>query len=125
MEAKNFRIGNLVEEPKGCTHKIERIDETSTRVRHGLKITEAHLLCFGFKKHKLGGAHWYTKSCGKHKPELITNDIGKDAYSTKLQFVFMDTYDNIKLRYVHQVQNLFFALTGKELEMKVERSTCG
>jgi hypothetical protein len=125
MEAKNFRIGNLVEEPKGCTHKIERIDETSTRVRHGLRITEAHLLGFGFKKHKLGNAHWYTKSCGKHKPELITNDIGKDAYSTKLQFVFMDTYDNIKLRYVHQVQNLFFALTGRELEMKVERSTCG
>ncbi len=125
MEAKNFRIGNLVEEPKGCTHKIERIDETSTRVRQGLKITEAHLLGFGFKKHKLGADHWYTKSCGKHMPELITNDIGKDAYSTKLQFVFMDTYDNIKLRYVHQVQNLFFALTGRELEMKVERSTCG
>jgi hypothetical protein len=30
-----------------------------------------------------------------------------------------------RIEFVHEMQNLFFAITGRELEMKVERSTCG
>ena len=121
VNVRELRIGNLVEAPKGFTHKIERLDELSDRVYHGLRITEKHLLCFGFKKHKYHFSYWFTKSCGKHKPELLTNDIGELGFSKKLDFVFIDSYDNIQLKYVHQVQNLYFALTGKELEINSKK----
>lgn len=85
-----------------------------------IPLTEEWLLKFGFKKKRLDDAYWYTKSSGKHKPQLITNDIGEDAYAKCLKFVFLDGYDNIRVKYVHQLQNLYYALTGQELTIKTK-----
>ena len=121
MEAKNFRIGNLVEEPKGCTHKIERVDELSKRVRHGLEITVPHLLAFGFEKDDSGMLYM----------ELPNQIDGKLIlyYADLLNVVYLydeeSGTDIQSYRYIHQVQNIFFAISGEELEMKIERSTCG
>jgi hypothetical protein len=123
MEAKNFRIGNLVEEPKGCTHKIERVDELSTRVRHGLKISIPHITGFGFIERPMS----YDIELNEHTilQLSICNDKGKGEYYAMIRQEDEMISVPKRIFYVHELQNLFFALTGTELEMKVERSTCG
>ena len=121
MKVTHFRIGNLVEEPKGHTHKIERLSIESDRVRHGIRITEKHLVALGFKINKYVPGYYFSKSCGKNKPVFESIFIYKDGSNQRPLFVYMNEYDNIKLIYVHQIQNLYFALTGKELEMDLKR----
>ena len=81
-----------------------------------INLTEEWLLKFKFRKLKLNDSYWFEKS---HKNiRFITNDINAvkgEAYSTKLKHVFVDMEAEIRVRYVHQLQNLFFSLTGKEL----------
>ena len=84
-----------------------------------IPLTEQWLKDFGFKKNRLFNAYWFSKSLGKGKPKLISNDIGKSAYSSKLEFVFLDIpFESKNIKYVHQLQNLYFALTEKELIKK-------
>lgn len=121
MEAKHFRIGNLVEEPKGCTHKIERVDEISKRVRHGLKISIPHLTGFGFIKDD-NGNYWIDLQT--HYLELIpSNGYWHPTYAqvTEMSHEDEQRVSTNRIEFVHELQNLFFALTGRELEMKVER----
>jgi len=125
MEAKNFRIGNLVEEPKGHTHKIERVDELSDRVRHGLKITIPHLTGFGFIKDN-NDNYWIDLQT--HYLELMPmQDFWYPVYAQVPELSSEDEQkvSTNRISFIHELQNLFFALTGRELEMKVERSTCG
>ena len=125
MKAKNFRIGNLVEEPKGCTHKIERVDELSTRVRHGLKISIPHLTGFGFVKDD-NGNYWIDLQT--HYLELMpSNGYWYPVYAQvpEMSHEEEQRVSTNRIEFVHELQNLFFALTGTELEMKIERSTCG
>lgn len=110
-EVFHYQIHEVIEDT------VEFLNASQNDVKRE-KITEEHLKSFGFKKHRDGDVYWYTKSCGKNKPQLTTNDIGEIAYSDKLEFVFIDQYDNIKLKYVDQVQNLFFALTGRQILKK-------
>ena len=125
MEEKNFRIRNLVEEPKGYTHKIERVDELSKRVRHGLKISIPHLTGFGFVKDN-NGNYWIDLQT--HYLELMpSNGYWYPVYA-QLPEMSQECEQRVntnRIKFVHELQNLFFALTGQELEMKVERSTCG
>jgi hypothetical protein len=67
------------------------------------------LFKFGFKFD--GHCSWW-----KNKLIELTIDTGEDEYS-----VFNDNGDYITLKgikYVHQLQNLYFALTGEELTIK-------
>jgi hypothetical protein len=71
-----------------------------------LPLTEEWLIKFGFKKNSDNG------------------DLkGNDCYYTHKNFKRCISlpnfiYDGIKIKYVHQLQNLYFALTGEELEVK-------
>lgn len=74
-----------------------------------IPLTEEWLFKFGFK---------FDGHCSWWKNELIelTIDTGEDEYS-----VFNNNGDYITLKgikYVHSLQNLYFALTGEELEIK-------
>ena len=122
MEAKNFRIGNLVEEPKGHTHKIERVDELSKRVRHGLPISIPHITGFGFVKRPMS----YHIELNEHTllQLSICNDKGEGEYYAMIRQEDEMISVPKRIFFVHELQNLFFALTGTELEMKIERSTC-
>ena len=75
----------------------------------GIPLTEEWLLKFGFKESKtFFGRNSFEKD-GYH---LIKN--GK-------YFEFLVIGSSVilaKIKYVHQLQNLYFALTGKELEIK-------
>lgn len=77
-----------------------------------IPLTEWWLLQLGFKKDKEG--NWFIESEGNYlifiiffgdriAPVLVTDD---------------SEIDLLNIEYVHQVQDLYFHLTGKELEIK-------
>lgn len=123
MEAKNLRIGNIVRSKINGISKVEQIGSSINSEYVGgrslegnywessylpVEITEQWLLRFSYKK---------------DGPEFKIND--NDRFSIYKpngydHFVFCDGLSVLteKIKYVHQLQNLFFALTGTELEMK-------
>jgi hypothetical protein len=110
MKENELRIGNWVLSPTEGEIQIEngwQIDE-GEEVKP-IPLTEEWLFKFGFKFD--GHCSWW-----KNKLIELTIDTGEDEYS-----VFNDNGDYITLKgikYVHQLQNLYFALTGEELTIK-------
>ena len=108
MEAKELRIGNYV---MGETDPSERVTETTIEILAFIKLfkpiplTEEWLLIFGFKNgvikdNKVGvlevKLNGYTWIGGEHS---------EHGYEPK------------EIKHVHQLQNLYFALTGNELAL--------
>ena len=155
MEAKNLRIGNLLSfsgEPvainAGFIHDCdywnknpERQDAVSFENVEPIPINEEWLRKFNFKyymknvsghpdkKHLVrrwqykffinGNEWWFDFEVDQQKP---TNFFWLNwNFGGSNHFVHLPR----KMEYVHELQNLFFALTGEELELKRERSTCG
>jgi hypothetical protein len=127
MEAKNYRVGNIVEQPNRIG-KISEVWQEAVRLEgynngYDYEHTKPILLtkkwldnfCFDDSEYKEG----YTGV------EYRTNLI-MDFVLTKPNFIGewqnYYTYDLgqhrfVALHYVHELQNLFFALTGTELEL--------
>ena len=115
MEANELRIGNWVIVNEECQIEdiFHDVVNVSTRfetyvldVVKPIPLTEEWLFKFGFKFD--GHCSWW-----KNKLIELTIDTGEDEYS-----VFNDNGDYITLKgikYVHQLQNLYFAITGEEL----------
>lgn len=142
MEAKNLRVGNLVgiEETAlhadGCNHleAIFEIEELKKEVVQfkgyhageyykdlkGIKINEGMLSLYGFKRSS-------EKLIYLPIPQIKSEiHFEKHAYGNVITLqssVGMFIPNDIE--YFHELQNLFFAITGQELELKHERSTCG
>jgi hypothetical protein len=113
MKANELRIGNLCQDKiSGAqlkvtgTHKNDIsfyvIDRNLFPLQPGwqaepIPLTEEWLVKFGLMSTELG--FW-------NNGDAIYFDYGKENEKS------------IELKYVHQLQNLYFALTGEELEMK-------
>ena len=142
METKNLRIGNWVKIPiKGSeviipsfNAKVQSIGLfgmigfLSTPEHEGLKwsaktiipirLTTEWLMELGFKKQ----SNTYIISLYNLKAELHFEDYGKN-----IVLWLKSNNSNLRLdtvQYVHQLQNLFFTLSNKELELKNDYSTC-
>jgi hypothetical protein len=115
MEANELRIGNLILK-NGSIYNIDTLFFVDiydgTAINFHLKpihLTEEWLLRFGFEK----TMEWtYSK-------ELLGNSklvyyLGEKGWSIG----FKNYSDFSNLTYVHQLQNLYFALTGEELTIK-------
>lgn len=117
---QELRIGNLVYIPgTGQTLPITAINmDLGIIVNRSLRmlpfnelepieLTEEWLLQFGFKKNSEyivgAGICWYFKH---------------PYYKYKLSESFRLMLLGIDLKHVHQLQNLYFALTGEELKIK-------
>ena len=76
----------------------------------GIPLTEEWLVRFGFEKEYFGGdikLPWYS--------------IKSIDYTFNLDYEFCYSREDggwIRLKHVHQLQNLYFALTGEELTIK-------
>lgn len=119
MEAKELRIGNLFKTTisrdrgeakvvygvKGNTVYVdEKYCYDITHVKP-IPLTEEWLLKFGFVS---GIRYWYHENLNLIKGRTIN---GEDIImSPNNKYVF-------KVKYVHQLQNLAYGLTGKELEL--------
>ena len=118
MNPKELRIGNLVEcfgvaevvLIKKDKIKLERQKRDRVILREkspidsltlcGIPLTEDWLIKFGYTKE--GSNFWF---------------IGHIVWEYD-DGVFICDKNGITLKYVHQLQNLYFALTGKELTLQ-------
>ena len=112
MEAKELRISNLVYH-NGEIIEIKSLhpenDEIPFHAIYGIKITEQWLLDFDFKE-----------------MEMFTNVLIKSnlAFLTISNLAIIKAYYMSKpiranIKYVHQLQNLYFALNNNELIRKL------
>ena len=151
MDVKSLRLGNWVlgsdrEDP--CLYQVVRIetkeytdwdsgDEYNVVVKKqgtqegyynmlpsGIPLTEDPLIRFGFIK---ANDCEYGINLQTHYFELIAaHGYWYPVYAQVPEMSYEDEHRvNInRIQFVHDLQNLFFALTERELEMKLERGTC-
>ena len=121
MKANEFRIGNWVKrdtQPEGF-----QIDAQSffTCEKHPdwyepIPLTEEWLLKFGFVKGDNISCNDYFYRKVIDRNELTINpDNGICIWGETIRDNEVST---VLIKYVHQLQNLYFALTGNELEIK-------
>lgn len=116
MEAKNFRTGNLISY-ENLVYKITAINAMVDSVYLNypvdnwvciskikpIPLTEKWLIKFGFYQEEINDS-WNI-------------DIKQDVFALDSCLEFIN-YEHSPLNYVHELQNLFFAITGQELELK-------
>ena len=119
MDAKELRIGNLVESYHGG--KPVMVKELKYHYKHltiftepdsigsvngmvlPIPLTEEWLLKFGFEK-------------GKQNIDRNVFYLERIQYGNGL-VMFKDNLLDTRIEHVHTLQNLYFALTGEELEI--------
>lgn len=94
-------------------HVIEWIDK-GDKVYEPIPLTEEWLLKFGFVKQKGGGMGGQDQWAGMASWAIKGNWLFRGQASC-LRLV---GYFNAQVKYVHQLQNLYYALTGEELTVK-------
>ena len=116
MKANELRVGNLVgsynkgEEDRVLTINAQNILVEAKANKQGytryrpIPLTEEWLLKFGFENNRLG-----LFDCIK-----VVEDIGFHIYFIQRHLK--------EVQYVHQLQNLYFALVGEELKLKEDES---
>jgi hypothetical protein len=120
MDAKELRIGNLIMW-EGNHHKISSINSNGfvsitkknlepsrflIQKTKPIKLTEEWLVKFGFE------IDWIIS----HKDEYFNLFQESENYYYSAD---MHHYTSVKMMHVHQLQNLYFALTGEELIIKI------
>ena len=127
IKASELRLGNYVIGYNDKIYQLSLYDfhlmysgaDAGEIIKSFVPLTEQRLLDFGFKTTPLG----FKISIGKERELTLAlcNDKGKGEY----YFYVMDDDDftgfSIRLFYVHQLQNLFYALTYQELTLKKEQ----
>jgi hypothetical protein len=91
----------------------------------GIPLSEQELIRLGFTKAKNGVVF-------DHPSPAVPEDEHKDLGTSYPSFFFnnrpevkkwMDAHTRVAVEYVHQLQNLYYSLTGTELTYKVENET--
>jgi hypothetical protein len=122
MKATEFRIGNIVY-VKGKVDELNGIadnDYYSTGYGHGvwdndiepIPLTEEWLLKFGFEKITHAVRSYSYHICDKNERYWFFRISGQFGTITR-EITCVLSYE---IKHVHQLQNLYFALTGEELE---------
>ncbi|WP_316778359.1 hypothetical protein [Pedobacter antarcticus] len=132
MKASDLRIGNYVGNGKVTMTNLENVEFSqglytvveNLSVKRSdedeilpILINEEWLLKFGF--------NWCeSKIIGKDRKLSIQVSNNEDLDYEDQEFFISNVSDNrvfsfwYEIKYVHQLQNLFFALTGEELEFE-------
>jgi len=140
--AKELRIGNLVDLGNRIAKIIEighlscvvaDLEETQDTIEDyerikPIPLTEEWLYKFGFADIDKHDHDYNTYTDSNHDYYLQSDVRRKDGKYTILDNSFDDLRDftMIDISYVHQLQNMYFALTGEELTLnknKDERNT--
>jgi hypothetical protein len=117
IQANELRIGNWVQHPDSPNpHQVNTygiLNQSEKNIFEPISLTEDWLLKFGFET-------W-------HKRDWDIGGVGDGQLLTvttyaKNPIVRVWNQDIIHINYVHQLQNLYFALTGTELELKNEKN---
>jgi len=110
MKASELRIGNYVNDSIGLITIGLNGNIKFAYVYHPIPLTEEWLLKFGFDK--LDKAHF----------KIIQKDIFNSPFTITLDEneIFKLDFQGFwyQLEFLHQLQNLYFALTNEELKIK-------
>jgi hypothetical protein len=118
MEVKELRIGNYIDTGLGLQAAVPNLFSCLDSIENDCKpilLTVGWLDKFGFEL--LDGERWVKGLlleplyCYDLEIEVI-NNINLNG------FYYFNNQHAVKINHVHQLQNLYFALTGQELEMK-------
>jgi hypothetical protein len=119
MEAKNIRIGNLVARKPHKLYipfavKDGEVTEFFARKCKPIQLTENLICRFGFRK---DGDNYYEL---KLNNGFYLGAYGFGLNNSKYEVFLTDSENNelTRIENAHELQNLFFALTGTELELK-------
>ena len=123
MEGTELRPGNYVLDVPSNQHKIvygishlegfdvafvhykNEFDKPATFLIQPIELTQEWLIKFGFKKRKNQHRyHWENK--------IVIMEFSDGGFMT---YTGYDIRYSPMLEYVHELQNLYYALTGKEL----------
>lgn len=128
MKANELRIGNAVQDKSGREWVIHELLESYCRLGESIDgfdlslgyselqpitLTEEWLLKFGFVNTKSGYEFIIHSKRARLSVILRPDGIGMVGISGP-----WGLYDSIHYKHVHQLQNLYHALTGEELEIK-------
>jgi hypothetical protein len=135
MKASELRIGNLVDLGNRIAKVIEiahlgcvvvDLEETQDTIEDyerikGIPLTEEWLYKFGFKNIDKGDNDYITYTDSNHDYYLQIDVRRKDGKYLILDNSFDDlrAFSMVDIMYVHQLQNLYFALTGEELILNI------
>lgn len=126
LTAEELRIGNLVYNSHGgihaigcnCFHRFRypSMDGNPSGFKP-IPLTEEILLKCGFEKDDTGLDMFdqdYHEWCQKEFPI-----IGVLCQNETKEYLFDENTDTLRIRYLHQLQNLFYSLVGEELEVSL------
>ena len=121
MKANELRIGNYVNNVN--TNDLICVDANNIKdaanydlwVGEPIPLTGEWLLKLGFRMHTNSGSWFHTYTKDKFVIEDRFSGLLKNR-SHKFEHEACRWENDI--RYVHQLQNLYFALTGEELKIK-------
>jgi hypothetical protein len=120
IQAKELRIGNYLLNYENKVIRINKWDFVGYRDNYGniysfdksnpIPIDEKWLTDFGFRDLN------YVFVLNASRKKLLVNWSTRIVSSNIRNGFYLNKYKHIK--YIHQLQNLYFALTGKELQLK-------
>lgn len=105
MKVTELRIGNYVKFPTGSIYKVDILYDDFSSLLYWMPIllTEEWLFKFGFPKED--------GFLGEHQSHYVIDNFKIWRPFDK----FLEDQYRVEIKYVHQLQNLYFAITGKEL----------
>ena len=117
MKAKNFRLGNTIKfgerEINISRHDIDNIAKMEitegaiSELYKPTALTEKWLTDFGFVNEN---------ECWNNGTINIMHVISDNHFEFQFQFPYTHWSKN-EIKYVHELQNLYFSLTGEELTL--------
>ena len=115
MESNELRIGNYVYDEEFNFVKIEQIN--SDKINQFTKVSKGNSEPYVSNIHKIPITEKRLKRCEFNFKELGFEDLSVSYGTTskEIHFVIGNYYK--KLDYVHELQNLYFALTKEELKI--------
>ena len=120
MKATELRIGNYIDYTTEreivtmqITYEYIRLIHNGNKNFKPIPLTEEWLLKFGFEFSRDPESNYYEKTFDftAFYKVVIERKIGSDV------FCYSSFFSTTQLIYVHQLQNLYFALTGEELTL--------
>lgn len=129
MKPTELRIGNLISFKNLWNGEVEAIKSATIDIKgndgifpndvfRGIKLNEEWLIKFGFKK--IDPYNYILEEYESRDHNFTIENCSYNAYwpeNTKgwLLMGSWEGFNRAPIKYVHQLQNLYFSLTGREL----------
>lgn len=107
---KDLMIGNLVFLPSGIVYIVDIVYKNYAMLKYwrAIPITEKWLKFLGFEKtNESKDVEWYSLN----RVNISTEEIENITYIVHESTVFRH------IKYVHQLQNIYYSLTGLDLQL--------